>query len=147
MKKIILAAIILAAAGGALYYYFFNQKEQPVVSGTTAVVQTALEGDWQIDSVSFGQTGSPVGAFVLAADSNLLKYTFRFQKDSSMIQLLGDSVLPVKHAYQWRDSSGLVLMQGDSLQEKIIVWVSVLNEKQFSFETADSTVVHLKKVK
>lgn len=146
MKKIILAAIILAAAGGALYYYF-NQKEQPVISNTTAITQTALEGDWQIDSVSFSKTGSTVGAVLSTADSNYLKYTFRFQKDSSMIQLLGDSILPVKHAYQWKDSSGLVLMQGDSLQEKTTVQVSLLNEKQFSFQTADSTVVHLKKVK
>lgn len=146
MKKIILAAIILAAAGGALYYYF-NQKEQPSVGSTTAVTQTALEGDWQIDSVSFGKTGAPVGAVLSTADSNYLKYTFRFQKDSSMIQLLGDSILPVKHTYQWKDSSGLVLMQGDSLQQKTTVWVNLLNEKQFSFQTADSTVVHLKKVK
>lgn len=146
MKKIILAAIILAAAGGALYYYF-NQKEQPSVGSITAVTQTALEGDWQIDSVSFGKTGAPVGAVLSTTDSNYLKYTFRFQKDSSMIQLLGDSILPVKHAYQWKDSSGLVLMLGDSLQEKTTVWVNLLNEKQFSFQTADSTVVHLKKVK
>ena len=146
MKKIILAAIILAAAGGALYYYF-NQKEQPSVGSTTAVTQTALEGDWQIDSVSFGKTGAPVDAVLSTTDSNYLKYTFRFQKDSSMIQLLGDSILPVKHAYQWKDSSGLVLMQGDSLQQKTTVWVNLLNEKQFSFQTADSTVVHLKKVK
>lgn len=141
MKKIILAVIILAAAGGAVYFLLQNKK--PAQQVQTSFKQTIL-GDWKIDSISTKENKAP--AFLaLVADSNYNKYQFRFKEDGSIAQMLGDSILPVKHGYEWKDSANLVFIEGDSLTEKIPVQVVSLNEKELTVTTADSTTIFYKK--
>lgn len=141
MKKIILAVIILAAAGGAVYFLLQNKKTAQQVQ--TSFKQTIL-GDWKIDSISTKENKAP--AFLaLVADSNYNKYQFRFKEDGSIAQMLGDSILPVKHGYEWKDSANLVFIEGDSLTEKIPVQVVSLNEKELTVTTADSTIIFYKK--
>lgn len=141
MKKIILAVIILAAAGGAVYFLLQNKK--PAQQAQTSF-QQAILGDWKIDSISTKENKTP--AFLaLVADSNYNKYQFRFKEDGSIAQMLGDSILPVKHGYEWKDSVNLVFIEGDSVTEKIPVQVISLNEKELTVTTADSTIIFYKK--
>jgi hypothetical protein len=142
MKKIILAVIILAAAGGAVY--FFLQNKKTVEQSQTTFKQTIL-GDWKIDSI-VTKTEKKTPSFpALVADSNYNKYQFRFKDDGTITQMLGDSILPVKHGYEWKDSANLVFIEGDSLAEKIPVQVVSLNEKELTISTADSTTIFYKK--
>lgn len=141
MKKIILAVILLAAAGGAVYFLLQNKK--PAQQVQTSFQQTIL-GDWKIDSISTKENKTP--AFLtLVADSNYNKCQFRFKEDGTIAQMLGDSILPVKHGYEWKDSVNLVLLEGDSLTEKIPVKVISLNEKELTLFTTDSTTIFYKK--
>ncbi len=139
MKKIILAVILLAAAGGALYYYL--QTKQPATQ-TAASHQQQLIGEWTIDSVAAGDSGS-IGLLVLALDTNFTKYRFQFKEDGSITQLLNDSVVPVKRTYVWKDSVHLVFKEADAEQQP--VEVLALTKEAFSIMNADSSVFYFKK--
>ena len=141
MKKIILAVIVLAAAGGALYYYF--QTKKPAVQ-TTASYQQNIIGEWMIDSVAAGDSGS-IGLVMLALDTNSTKYRFQFKEDGSITQLLNDSVLPLKRTYEWKDSLHLVIKEIDSISTELPVQVLTLNQEVFSMMNADSSVFVFKK--
>lgn len=141
MKKIILAVIVLAAAGGALYYYF--QTKKPAVQ-TTASYQQNIIGEWMIDSVAAGDSGS-IGLLMLSLDTNFTKYRFQFKEDGSITQLLNDSVLPLKRTYEWKDSFHLAIHEGDSLADQQPVQVLVLNADAFTIMHKDSSVFYFKK--
>ncbi len=140
MKKIILAAILLAALGGALYYY--QQTTKTSVPSSTAYQQTII-GEWKIDSVASPKPADNI--VLLAMDTNFLKYHFQFKEDGSITQLLGDSIVPVKLGYEWKDSANLVFKEGDSLSEKNPVQILTLRKEQFSIMSADSSVFYFKK--
>lgn len=139
MKKIILAVILLAAAGGAVYWYF--QTKKPV---TTSYQQTII-GSWKIDSVAAKDSNYAIGLLAMALDSNFTKYHFWFKEDGSITQMLGDSIVPVKHGYEWKDSASLVFTEGDSLTEKHPVQILSLSKEQFLIMNADSSIFYFKK--
>ena len=141
MKKIILAVIVLAAAGGALYYYF--QTKKPAVQ-TTASFQQNIIGEWMIDSVAAGDSGS-IGLLMLALDTNSTKYRFQFKEDGSITQLLNDSVLPLKRTYEWKDSVHFTIHEGDSLSDQQPVQVLALTTDAFTIMHKDSSVFYFKK--
>ena len=142
MKQIILAVILLAAAGGALYYYF--QMKKTASTSSTAYQQTII-GEWKIDSVAAKGSTNTTGFLLMALDTNFTKYHFQFKEDGSILQLLGDSVLPVKRGYEWKDSARLIFTEGDLLTEKHSVQVLSLSKEQFSIMNADSSVFYFKK--
>ena len=141
MKKIILAVIVLAAAGGALYYYF--QTKKPAVQ-TTASYQQNIIGEWMIDSVAAGDSGS-IGLLMLALDTNFTKYRFQFKEDGTIAQLLNDSIVPGKRTYEWKDSSHLVIHEDDSSAEQQPIQVLVLTTDAFTIMHKDSSVFYFKK--
>ena len=141
MKKIILAVIVLAAAGGALYYYF--QTKKPAVQ-TTASFQQNIIGEWMIDSVAAGDSGS-IGLLMLALDTNSTKYRFQFKEDGSITQLLNDSVLPLKRTYEWKDSNRLVIHEDDSSAIPQPIQVLALTTDAFTIMHKDSSVFYFKK--
>jgi hypothetical protein len=141
MKKIILVAILLAAVGGALYYYF--QTKKPVAQTTTSYQQNII-GEWAIDSVSAGDSGS-IGLLMVSLDTNFTKYRFQFKEDGSITQLLNDSVLPLKRTYEWKDSVHLAIHEGDSLAEQQPVQVLALTTDAFTIMHKDSSVFYFKK--
>ena len=142
MKQIILAAILLAALGGAVYYYFQTKK----TSNTSSIAyQQIIIGDWKIDSVAAKGSNQTTGFLLMALDSNFTKYHFRFKEDGSITQFLGDSALPVKRSYVWKDSASLVFKEGDSLSEKYPVQIISLSKEHFSLMNADSSVFYFKK--
>jgi hypothetical protein len=142
MKKIILAVILLAALGGALYYYLQTTKTS--VPSTTAYQQTII-GEWKIDSVAAQKTTDNIALLAMAMDTNFVNYRFQFKEDGSITQFLGDSIVPVKRGYEWKDSAHLVFSEGDSLSEKNPVQVLSLTKEQFSIMSADSSVFYFKK--
>jgi len=142
MKQIILAAILLAALGGALYYY--SQTKKTISTSSTAYQQTII-GEWKIDSVASKGSNQTTGFLLMALDSNFTKYHFQFKEDGSITQFLGDSALPVKLGYQWKDSARLVFSEGDSLSEKQPVQIISLSKEQFLIMNADSSVFYFKK--
>lgn len=144
MKKIILAVIILAVAGGAVYY--FTQKKTEGKPAVTTSYQEAIIGDWKIDSVA-ARDSNNLGLLIMALDSNLTNYAFRFTKDGSVTQLLNDSIVQVKRNYTFSDSVHLVLNEGDSLQEKQLLQVLLLTTEQLHVMGSDSTTLFFKKVK
>lgn len=141
MKKIILAVILLAAAGGALYYYF--QTKKPAAQ-TAASYQQQIIGEWMIDSVAAGDSGS-IGLLLVALDTNFTKYRFHFKEDGSIMQLLNDSIVPVKRTYAWKDSTHLLFNEDDSIPEPQSVQVLALTKESFSIMNADSSVFYFKK--
>ncbi len=143
MKKIILAAIILAAAGGAMYYYFQTKKPVTTLAGS---YQQTIIGDWEIDSITSKNSNS-IGLLLLSLDSNLTNYTFRFTADGNITQLLNDSIMPQKGKYEWKDSSRLVIIEGDSLIDQEVMQVLMFTPEHLSLMSADSAVVHFKKKK
>lgn len=143
MNKIILAAILLAALGGALYYYL--QQSKTPDSSSTAYQQTII-GEWKIDSVAASKTPGNIAMLAMALDTNLMKYQFNFQKDGSITQLLGDSIVPVKRSYEWKDSAHLVFKEGETLSEIQPVQVLSFSKEQFSIMSTDSSVLYFKKL-
>lgn len=143
MKKIILAVILLAAAGGAVYYYF--QTKKPVTTSVSSY-QKAILGEWKIDSITSKDSNS-IGLLLLSLDSNLTKYTFRFTAEGDITQLLNDSITPQKGKYEWKDSTRLVIIEGDSLTDQEVMQVLTFTPEQLSLMSADSAVVHFKKKK
>lgn len=139
MKKIILAVILLAVAGGAVYWYVQAKK-----SATTSYQQTII-GDWKIDSIVTKDSNNLIGLLAMALDPNLKNYHFQFKKDGSLIQLLGDSLVPIKHRYEWKDSASLVFIDGDSLSEKHSVQLLTLTNDQFLIRSTDSSLIYFKK--
>lgn len=142
MKQIILAVILLAALGGALYYYQLSTKS----SGTSSTAyQQTIIGEWKIDSVAAKKSADNIGLLSMALDTNFSKYHFQFKEDGSITQLLGDSALPVKRGYEWKDSTSLIFAEGDSLSEKHPVQILSLSKEQFTIMNADSSVFYFKK--
>ncbi|MEJ8818869.1 hypothetical protein [Lacibacter sp. H407] len=141
MKKIILAVIVLAAAGGALYYYY--QTKKPAVQTTTSYQQNII-GEWMIDSVAAGDSGS-IGLLMLSLDTNFTRYRFQFKEDGSITQLLNDTVLPLKRTYEWKDSVHLAINEGDSLTDQQSVQVLALTTDAFTIMHKDSSVFYFKK--
>lgn len=144
MKKIILAVILLAAAGGAVY--LFTQQSRNIEPLPVTSYKETIVGDWKIDSIT-SKDNSGIGLLLLSIDSNLTNYTFRFASDGSITQLLNDSIVPQKSKYEWKDSSQLTILEGDSLTDKEVMQVVSFTNEQFSLMTADSAVVHFKKKK
>jgi hypothetical protein len=142
MKKIILAVILLAAAGGAVYYYYQTKKQ---VTTSVSSYQQTIIGDWKIDSVAARDSSKAIWLLVMALDSNLANYHFQFKEDGSITQMLGDSIVPVKRGYEWKDSASLIFTEGDSLTEKHPVQILSLSKEQFSMMNADSSIVYFKK--
>lgn len=145
MKKIILAVILLAAAGGAVYFYFFSQPvcDKP---GKLTNYEAEIIGDWKIDSIASRDSNS-IGLLLLSLDSNLTNYTFRFADDGNITQLLNDSIVEQKRKYKWKDSSQLVIIEGDSSVDQQLMQVIALTPEQLNLMRADSSVVHFKKKK
>ena len=137
-----MAVVILAAAGGAVYYYM--QTKKPVQQTHTSYQQTII-GDWKIDSVAAKDSGNSIGLLALVLDTNFTKYHFQFKEDGSITQLLGDSIVPVKRGYEWKDSASLVFTEGDSLTEKHPVQILSLSKEQLSIMNTDSSVIYFKK--
>lgn len=143
MKKIILAVVLLAAAGGALYIYF---KPKLTDKPTTVSYTEKILGDWKIDSLA-AKDSNNLGVMIMALDSNLTNYAFRFAKDGSVTQLLNDSIVPVKRTYTFSDSTHLVFNEGDSLQEKQHLQVLLLTNEQLHVMSNDSTTLFFRKLK
>jgi hypothetical protein len=144
MKKIILAVVLLAAAGGAVYLY--SQRNRNIEPSIQTSYKEAIVGDWKIDSISSHNNNS-IGLLLLSLDSNLTNYTFRFAADGAIIQLLNDSIVPQKSKYEWKDSSQLVILEGDSLTDKEIMHVVSFTDEQLSLMSADSAMIYFKKKK
>ena len=145
MKKIILAVILLAAAGGAVYFYFFYHTvcDKP---GKLTNYETEIIGDWKIDSIASKDSNS-IGLLLLSLDSNLRNYTFRFTADGAITQLLNDSIVPQKSKYEWKDSSQLIILEGDSLTGKELMHVVLLTTEQLNLMSADSALIYFRKKK
>jgi hypothetical protein len=144
MKKIILVAILLAAAGGAVY--LFTQRNQNIEPSLTTSYKETIIGDWKIDSITSNDSNS-IGLLLLSLDSNLTNYTFRFAADGAITQLLNDSIVPQKSKYEWKDSSQLVILEGDSLTDKEVMHVVSFTPEQLNLMSADSAVIYFKKKK
>ena len=144
MKKIILAVILLAAAGGAVY--LFATRKQNVEPTIANSYQESIIGDWKIESIATKDSGS-IGLLLLSLDSNLTNYTFRFTTDGNITQLLNDSIVGQKGKYEWKDSSQLVIIEGDSLTDQEVMHVTTLTTEQLKLMSADSSIVHFKKKK
>ncbi|MBY0479366.1 MAG: hypothetical protein K2Q24_17095 [Chitinophagaceae bacterium] len=142
MNKIILAVILLAALGGALYYYL-QQNKTPDTSSTA--FQQKIVGEWKIDSVAATGSVSTAGLLAMALDTNFSKYHFQFKEDGSITQLLGDSIVPVKRSYEWKDSARLVFKEGETLSEIQPLQVLSFSKEQFSIMSTDSSVFYFKK--
>ncbi len=143
MNKIILAVILLAALGGALYYYL-QQNKTPDTSSTA--FQQTIVGEWKIDSVAATGSVSTAGLLAMALDTNFSKYHFQFKEDGSITQFLGDSIVPVKRSYEWKDSAHLVFKEGETLSEIQPVQVLSFSKEQFSIMSTDSSVLYFKKL-
>lgn len=143
MNKIILAVILLAALGGALYYYL-QQNKTPDTSSTA--FQQTIVGEWKIDSVAATGSVSTTGLLAMALDTNFSKYHFQFKEDGSITQFLGDSIVPVKRSYAWKDSAHLVFKEGETLSEIQPLQVLSFSKEQFSIMSTDSSVLYFKKL-
>lgn len=144
MKKIILAVILLAAVGGAVYLY--SQRNRNIEPSLQTSYKETIIGDWKIDSIT-PNDNSGIGLLLLSLDSNLTNYTFRFAEDGALTQLLNDSILPQRSKYEWKDSSQLVILEGDSLTDKELMQVVTLTTDQLDLRSADSAVIHFRKKK
>jgi hypothetical protein len=143
MKKILLVAILMAAAGGALYYFLETKKPKRVSN----LLGDHISGTWKIDSVSLTpkDTGNVFGLFIMAIDSNYLKYTYTFSKDGSIEKKLGDSTIPEKINYVMKDSSQLVFIAGDSTKEEFSNKIISFNNNQFTVLATDSSILYFKR--
>jgi len=144
MKKIILAVVLLAAAGGAVY--LFTQRNRNIEPSLQTSYKETIIGDWKIDSIT-SKDNSGLGLLLLSIDSNLTNYTFRFTADGFITQLLNDSIVPQKSKYEWKDSSQLVILEGDSLTDKEVMHVVSFTAEQLSLMSADSAMIYFKKKK
>lgn len=144
MKKIILAVILLAAAGGAVY--LFTQRNRNIEPLPATSYKETIVGDWKIDSIASKDSNS-IGLLLLSLDSNLTNYTFRFNADGGITQLLNDSIVPQISKYEWQDSSQLIILEGDSLTDKEVMQVIALTPEQLNLMSADSAVIYFKKKK
>jgi hypothetical protein len=144
MKKIILAVVLLAAAGGAVYLY--SQRNRNIKPPIQTSYKETIIGDWKIESIASKDTSS-IGLLLLSLDSNLTNYTFRFSADGAITQLLNDSIVPQKSKYEWKDSSQLVIIEGDSLDDQELMHVAILTTEQLNLMSADSSVIHFKRKK
>lgn len=144
MKKIILAVILLAAAGGAVY--LLTQRSRNIEPPLTTSYKDIIVGDWKIDSIASKDSNS-IGLLLLSLDSNLTNYTFRFTADGAITQLLNDSIVPQKSKYEWKDSSQLTILEGDSLSDKEVMHVVSLTAEQLNLMSADSAMIYFKKKK
>lgn len=144
MKKIILAVVLLAAAGGAVYLY--SQRNRNIKPPIQTSYKETIIGDWKIESIASKGTSS-IGLLLLSLDSNLTNYTFRFSADGAITQLLNDSIVPQKSKYEWKDSSQLVIIEGDSLDDQELMHVAILTTEQLNLMSADSSVIHFKRKK
>jgi hypothetical protein len=144
MKKIILAVILLAAVGGAVYLY--SQRNRNIEPSLHTSYKETIIGDWKIDSIAANDSNS-MGLLLLSLDSNLTNYTFRFAEDGVITQLLNDSIVPQRSKYEWKDSSQLIILEGDSLTDKELMQVIKLTPDQLDLRSADSAVIHFRKKK
>lgn len=144
MKKIILAVVLLAAAGGAVY--LFTQRNRNIEPSLQTSYKETIIGDWKIDSIT-SKDNSGLGLLLLSIDSNLTNYTFRFTADGVITQLLNDSIVPQRSKYEWKDSSQLIILEGDSLAHKEEMHVVSFTPEQLSLMSADSAVIYFKKKK
>ena len=144
MKKIILAVILMAAAGGAVY--LFATRNHNVKPALTNSYQESIIGDWKIESIDSKDTSS-IGLLLLSLDSNLTNYTIRFTVDGNITQLLNDSIVGQKGKYEWKDSSQLLIIEGDSLADQELMHITTLTTEQLKLISADSSKVHFKKKK
>lgn len=144
MKKIILAVVLLAAAGGAVY--LFTQRNRNIEPSLQTSYKETIIGDWKIDSIT-SKDNSGLGLLLLSIDSNLTNYTFRFTADGVITQLLNDSIVPQRSKYEWKDSSQLIILEGDSLTHKEEMHVVSFTPEQLSLMSADSAVIYFKKKK
>jgi hypothetical protein len=144
MKKIILAVILLAAVGGAVYLY--SQRNREIEPSPLTSYKETIIGDWKIDSIAANDSKS-MGLLLLSLDSNLTNYTFRFAEDGVITQLLNDSIVPQRSKYEWKDSSQLIILEGDSLTDKELMQVIKLTPDQLDLRSDDSAVIHFRKKK
>lgn len=144
MKKIILAVILLAAAGGAVY--LFTQRNRNIEPSLQTSYKEFIIGDWKIDSIT-SKDNSGLGLLLLSIDSNLTNYTFRFSADGAITQLLNDSIVPQRSKYEWKDSSQLIILEGDSLTDKELMHIVSFTPEQLSLMSADSAMIYFKKKK
>jgi hypothetical protein len=124
-------------------YYYLQQNKTPDTSSTA--FQQKIVGEWKIDSVAATGSVSTAGLLAMALDTNFSKYHFQFKEDGSITQLLGDSIVPVKRSYEWKDSARLVFKEGETLSEIQPLQVLSFSKEQFSIMSTDSSVFYFKK--
>jgi hypothetical protein len=145
MKKILFGLLLVAAAAAVFYFFYFKKPSEQLSALQTPAEMIA--GKWKIDSLkSLNANDSSVNTFAIMfsnMDSNLHHYEFDFAKDGNVIQRLNEKPVDTNQ-YRLSDSTNLVTWHGADTSH----WhVTQLDSVSLVFQSKDSVVFHLRKVK
>jgi hypothetical protein len=143
MKKLFIGLLVVGAATTGILL-FLNQQNKPPTN--PSFTQEMIVGDWRLDSLGFkDSTGE---ANILASlNSNLVKYQFRFTKDSTLLISIPDSAVADTSKYLVNKDNQLIVFHDakglftDSLK------INVLNKDSLVAFDKDSTALFFTKAK
>ena len=137
MKKMFIVLLIAAAGAGAYFYFSYKQKH------SANNQQELIIGKWKIDSVDAVRSKDSSIRFVSAADSNLRKYEFEFDKQGSVIKNM-NGTQDSSH-YKFDDNDLLVWNDADT--SKITWTINKLHSLNLVIQSKDSSVFSFRKIK